>query len=171
VLLPGGLIGQAPALKFKFAIAPAFLHPQGITLTHYPTKLLKNQSSTIFEAVKDPECRNLTSPTISTTPLIIPILLTMCGITALWVTRSPKFWPGYHHSNLRYGTTTSKHVGSTRWEIGSYGRKNIGTGLVVSVWEILLVQPCFATEVPGSAKHTLGRREHTQRKEGIANKL
>ena len=36
---------------------------------------------------------------------------------------------------------------------------------------ILMVQPCFATEVRELAKHTLGKREDTLGKNSIANKL
>ena len=35
----------------------------------------------------------------------------------------------------------------------------------------LTAQPCFAAEVQGLAKPTLGKREDTQEKKGIANKL
>ena len=34
-----------------------------------------------------------------------------------------------------------------------------------------MVQPCFATEVQGSARPTLGKREDTRGKKGIANEL
>ena len=163
-----------PGLGFKIKICdrPRFPSPQRNYINPlYWSKSPKNPSSITFETVKNPKCRNLTSPTISTTLLIIPILLTMCGITAPWVARSGGFWPGYHHSNPRYATATSKAVGLTRWEIGSYRPRNIGIGLVVSVGAIPLVQPCFSTEVLESAKHTLGRREDTRGKEVIANKL
>ena len=35
----------------------------------------------------------------------------------------------------------------------------------------LMVRPCFATEVHGLARPTLGKEESAQGKEGIANKL
>ena len=89
----------------------------------------------------------------------------------LWPTRSPKFWPGYLHLNQRYGTTTSKLAGSTAWETGSCRLRNIRIGLGVSAGVILVVQPCFDTEVQELAKHSLGKREDTRRSPGIANKL
>ena len=154
------------------AIAPAFLHPRrNHSNLHYPTKLHKNPSSTTFETAKNRKCLNITLATISATLLILPILTTMCGITVRWVMRSRKFWPGYLHSNPRYGTTTSKPVGSKTWEAGSCRLRNIGIGLGVSVGVILVVQPCFATEVQELAKHTLGKREDTWGNKGIANKL
>ena len=41
---------------------------------------------------------------------------------------------------------------------------------MVSVGVILVVQPCFATEVQELAKHTLGKREDTRGNQSIANK-
>ena len=35
----------------------------------------------------------------------------------------------------------------------------------------LMVQPCFATEVQGLVRPTLGKREDTRGKKGIANTL
>ena len=154
------------------AIAPSFLHPSRNYINPLsPTKLLKNTTSTTARVRKNPKWRNLTSPTISAILLIIPILLTMCGITARWRTGGRKFWPGYLHSNPRYGTTTSKAVGSTRWETGSSRPRNIGIGSVASVGVVLRVRPCFATEVLELAKHSLGEREDTRGNEGIADML
>ena len=39
--------------------------------------------------------------------------------------------------------------------------RNIGIGLVVSVERNVIVQLCFATEVWGWARHTLGKRRNT----------
>ena len=116
---------------------------------------------------KHPKCLSIISATTST----LSILLIMCGVTLQWPTRSREFWPGYLHSNPRNGTTISKPVGSTTWETGSWRLRNIGIGLVVAVRVILVVQPCFATEVQELVKHTLGKRENTRGNKGIANKL
>ena len=35
----------------------------------------------------------------------------------------------------------------------------------------LMVQPCFATEIQGLVRPTLGKREGTREKKGIANRL
>jgi len=160
VPLSSGLVGPGfHPWRLKMAIVPAFLHPPRNYINRLSsTKLPKNPSSLTLEAPKNTKCLNPTSTAISTV-LIMTILLAMCGITARLLTRSPKFWHGYHHSNPRYGTTTSKAVGSTTSETGSYRPRNIGIGLVVSVGAILQVQPCFATEVQGLAKHSLGKRE------------
>ena len=56
---------------------------------------------------------------------------------------------------------TFELTGSMKWESGSYKLRNIGIGLVVSVGLNAIVQLCFATEVQGSARHTLGKRNHT----------
>ena len=91
----------------------------------------------------------------------------MCRTTIRWPTRSLKFWPGYLHLSLRYGTATFKPVVLARWETGFYKLKNIGIGLVVSVRLNLVVQLCFATEVQGSARPTLGNGKHIKGKEGM----
>ena len=39
--------------------------------------------------------------------------------------------------------------------------RNIGIGLVVSVERNVIVQICFATEVWGWSRHTLGERRHS----------
>jgi len=66
---------------------------------------------------------------------------------------------------------TFEPIGSTRWDTGSYKLRNIGTGLVVLMGANPMVQPCFATEVQGSARLILGKRKDTRGKKGIANKL
>ena len=161
VPLSSGLVGPGfhPG-RLKMAIVPAFLHPPRnyINRRLSSTKLPKNPSSLTLEAPKNTKCLNPTSTAISTV-LIMTIPLAMCGITARLLTRSPKFWHGYHHSNPRYGTTTSKAAGSTTSETGSYRLRNIGISLVVLVAAILLVRPCFVTEARGLAKHLLGKRE------------
>jgi len=58
-----------------------------------------------------------------------------------------------------------------RWETGSYKPRNIGTGLMVIVGVDLVDLPCFATEARGLARPTLGKREGTRGKRGIANRL
>ena len=161
VLLSCGLTGSRLRLQnFKTVNAPHFLHSSWNYINPpHQAKLLTNSPSATLKRAKNPKCLNVTSTTISTTLLIIPILLTMCGITARWPMRSPKFWPGYLHLNPTCGTTTSKAEGSTKWETGSYGLRNIGNGFVVSVAVNLTVPLCFATEVRGLAKPTLGKRE------------
>ena len=147
---------------------PAFLHPQELYRPALLVNLLKNPSSTTFETEKNTKCLEIISATTST----LLIILTMCGITIQCPTRSPKspkYWPGYLHSNPRYGTTISKPAGSTTWETDSCRLRNIRTGLVVSVGVILVVQLYFATEVQGLAKHTFGKREYTRGSKGIAN--
>jgi len=81
----------------------------------------------------------------------------MSGITVRWLTRNLKFWPGYLHLNPRDATRTLEPVGLIKWKTGSCKLRNIGTGLVVSVGLDLIVQLCFATEVRGSARPTLGK--------------
>ena len=95
----------------------------------------------------------------------------MCGITIRWPTRSPKFWPGYRHSNPRDDTATFDPVGLKRLETGCYKLKNIGIGLMVLVGVNLMAQSYFAMEVPGLARPTLGKGEHTGGEKDIANKL
>jgi len=150
---PLGLKRRSPPLSFTTQELHQPTLPGKITV-------LKNPSSTIFKTTKNPKCLTITSATTST----LSMSLTMWQITIQLTTRSRKFCPGYHYSNPRYDTTTSKAVGSRGWENGSYKPRNIETGLVESVGAILKVQPCFATEVPGSAKHTLGKRGKYQRK-------
>ena len=137
---------------------------------HYRIKLVRSPSSTTFEAAKNTKCLNTTSTTTST--LLIPaFLFTMCRIATPRSGKSPKFWPGYLHSNPKDGITTFEPVGSLRWGNGSYKRRNIGIGLVVFVGVYLITQLCFAMEVRGLARPTLGKREETREKNGIANKL
>ena len=137
----------------------------GITPTRSAAQNLpENSSSTAAEAAKNTKCLNIPSAT-STTLLTIPTLLTMCGITTQWWTRSLKFWPGYLHLSPGHGTTTSKPVGSTRWETGFYKLRNIGIGLAVSMGVNLVVQPCFAMEGRGLARPILGKREDARGKE------
>ena len=110
------------------------------------------------------KCLKVTLATTST-------LLAMCRINARWPTRSPGFWPGYLRLNPRYGTRTFEPAESKRWETGSFKLGHIGTGSVVFVGVNLMVQPCFAAEARGLAKLTLGEREATLGKKGIANTL
>jgi len=88
-----------------------------------------------------------------------------------WPTRGLKFWPGYPHSNPRYGTRAFEPVGSTGWETGSYRLRNIGIGSAVSVWMGLVVRPCSAMEARGLGSPTLGRKGGIQGKKGIADEL
>ena len=84
--------------------------------------------------------------------------------------RSQKFWTGYLHLSPGYGTKTFESEGSMRWETGSYKLRNIGIGLAVSMGVNLMVRPCFATEVQGLARPTLGKRESAGGKY-VSNKL
>ena len=169
--MSGQLIGRAFAHKAsKSRSPPLFSSPKNHTNALCRIKLPENPSSTTAEAAKNTKCLNIPSAT-STTLLIIQTLLTMCGITAPWWTRSLKFWPGYPHLSPGDGTTTSKPVGSTMWETGSCKLRNIGIGLAVSMGVNLVVQPCSAMEGRGLARPTLGKREDARGKKGIANKL
>ena len=83
----------------------------------------------------------------------------MFGITVRWPTRIPKFWPGYLQSNPKDATKTFEPAGSMKWETGSCKLRSIGIGLV-SMGLNVIVQPYFATEIQGSARPTLGKRNH-----------
>jgi len=133
-------------------------------------KLLKNHPQQPSKHQNIQKCLNTTSAAIPAL-LISKILLTTCGIIARSQTKIRKFWPGYLHLNHRHGTTTSEPVGSARWETGSSKLRNIGIGSVVFVMVDLIVQPCFVTEVRELARPTLGTRENTRGKKGIANRL
>jgi len=145
---------------------PSRNHPNPLYL-----KSLHKLLSTTFKTATNPKCLSTTSTKISTTLLIIPILLTMCGITVRWLTRSPKLWPGYLHLSPRDGTTTFGPAGLTMWETGSCKLRNIGTGLVIFVGVNAMVQRCFAMEVPGLARATLGEIKYTRRNKSSANRL
>ena len=147
------------------AIAPLSSPPRTCIGRLY-IKYLKNPSSTLFGTAKYTKCLNITSTIMSAV-----LIISMCGIPIRWPTRGQKFWPGYLHWKPRDGTTTSKPVGSTRWEAGFYKLRNTGIGVVVFVWVNLTVQPCFATEVRGLARPSSGEREDSRGKKGIANKL
>jgi len=131
---------------------PPLSPPPRITSTALQS--LKNSSSTICETAKNTECVH---PTPTAMPIALIILLTMCGTIARWQTRSPRFWPGYLHWNPRNGTRKFERVGSTEWETGSPGLQNIRIGLIALVGANLIIQPCFATEVMGLARPTLGK--------------
>ena len=87
----------------------------------------------------------------------------MCGITVQWLTRSPKLWHGYLHLSPRDGTTTFGPAGSAGWETGSYKLRNIRTGLLVFVGVNAIVRRCFAMEVRGLVRATLGKIKYTRR--------
>ena len=179
VRLSGGSIG--PGLRpqgFKMEIASALLpSPHRPTLPH---EIIQEPSSTTSETTNNAKCLNLTSATITKLPilliiipviLIVPtaaiptILLTMCG-TTLSLMKMKEYWTGYPHLTPRHATTTFEPVGSTEWETGSYKPKNIRIGLVG-----LIVQPYFVMEVRGLESPILGKREDTQERKCIANKL
>ena len=152
---------RTPPEIFTATIAPAFPNPRE---SHQPTLPHKFTQESILYNLQNrnnPKCLNIIPATIST-PLI-PTLLTMCGITIQQPTRNPKFWPGYLRSHPRDGTTTSESVGSKRWEAGFWKLRNIKIGLVALVGVSLMVQPCFAMEVPGLGRPTLGKRRYTKR--------
>ena len=71
----------------------------------------------------------------------------------------------------RDATRTFEPAGSMKWETGSYILRNIGIGLVVSVERNVIVQLCFATEVRGWARHTLGKKRHIKNRKGVADRL
>ena len=164
-------MGQAIAHKaLKWRSPPLFFTPRNFIKLR-SIKLLKNHPQQPSKHQNIQKCLNITSAVISTL-LTCKILLTTCGIIARSQTKIRKFWPGYLHLNPRHGTTTSEPVGSMRWENGSSKLRNIGIGSVVFVVVVdLMVQPCFVTEVRELARPTLGKREDTRGKEGIANRL
>ena len=61
---------------------------------------------------------------------------------------------GYLGCNRRYGTVTLEPTELNMWEIGSYEQKNTGPGSIAFAVENPVIQPCFATEIRGSAKPT-----------------
>ena len=89
----------------------------GLDYTHKISKppspplflILKNHINLVYHKVtlesilytlqnsKNPKCLNIFPATTTSTPLILLILLTICGITVRWLTRGRKFWPGYLH--------------------------------------------------------------------------
>ena len=143
---------------------PRLPSPPGYCIGRLYIKFLKNPSSTLFGAAKYTKCLNTTLAIMSTVLIIL-----MCGIPIRWPTRGQRFWPGYLHSSPGHGTRTFGPVGSTRSETGFYELKNIRVGLVF-MWANLMVQPCFATEVRGLARHSSGEREDSRGNKGIANK-
>jgi len=58
------------------------------------------------------------------------------------------------HSNHKYGTMILESTGSRGWEAGSSEQSNIGVGSTVFATGNPIIQPCFATEIRGSAKFT-----------------
>jgi len=108
----------------------------------------------------------VTAP-LTLTLLIISHVLIICRTTIQWPTKRPKSWPGYLHLNPGYGTTSFETVGLTGWETGSSKLRNIGIGSGVSVEANLMDQPCYATEVRGLARPTLGKRRSSRGREGM----
>ena len=80
--------------------------------------------------------------------------------------RRRKFWPGYPHLNPGYGTTTFEPTGSKGWETGSSKLRNIGIGSVVFMEMNLIVQSCFATEIRGLARPSLGKEGGSRGNDG-----
>ena len=154
---------ETPPTRPPRTITPAFqvLHPQELHQATLPQKVIPKPILHNIQTPKNTKCLNITSKITS----ILLILLTMCRITMRWPTRSLKLWPGYLHLSPKDDTTTFEPVGSTRWETGFCNLKNIGIGLVLLVGVDPIAQPCFAMEVPGLARPTLGKRKrYTRRK-------
>jgi len=145
---------------------PLFFTPRNHINPLYYIKLLKNPSSA-SKTAKNTKCLNITSTTSSSLAIILAVRQT----TILRPSRSLKFWPGYLHLNPRDGTRTFGPIGSTGWATGFYKLRNIGIGLLVFVGVNPMVRPCFATDVRGLARPTLGKEEGTRGEEGIANRL
>jgi len=148
-------------------MVPTFFAIQELLQPNPQHKITQDPSSTALKTAENTKCLDSTSPT---TILPISMLLTMCGVTLLRPTWGRRFWLGYLHLNLRYGTTTSEPVESTEWGTGSFKLRNIGIGSVVFVGVNLMVQPCFVPGVRGLARLSLGEREATRGKKDIVNK-
>ena len=140
---------------------PLFSRPRNHSNQLY-LKSLQNPPSTTIQISENPKCLYI-FPATTPTPLILSIPSIMCGITAQWLTRSPKLWHGYLHSSPRDGTTTFGPAGSAGWETGSYKLRNIRTGLLVFVGVNAIVQRCFAMEVRELVRATLGKIKYTRR--------
>ena len=72
--------------------------------------------------------------------------------------RGLRFSHGYLHSNPKYGTAISEPAGSRMWETRSLEQNNIGVGLMAFVVGDPIVQPCSATEIRWSVKHSSGKK-------------
>jgi len=57
------------------------------------------------------------------------------------------------------------------WETGSYRRRNIGIGSIAFAVGNLVARPCFAMELRGSARPTLGKELYHMRREDVAKRL
>ena len=155
---------ETPPTRLQRTIAPAFqvLHPQELHQTIISHKIAPRAILHNIQAANK-KCLNIALK-ITSTLLILTFRLEMCRITMHRLTRSPKFWPGYLHLSPRNDITTFDPVESTRWETGSYKPRNIGIGFAVFMRVNPMAQPCFAMEVPGLARPTLGKRKRYRRK-------
>jgi len=145
-----------PHKASKPALSPHLLYPQKSHQPTLPHKIIQEPALYILQYIENQIC--LIIPAATSTVSIQTILLTMCGITARWPTRILGFYHGYLHSNPRDATKTFEPAESMKWETGSCKLRNIGIGLVVSMGLNVIAQLCFATEVQGSARPTLGKR-------------
>jgi len=70
--------------------------------------------------------------------------------------RELRFSHGYHNWTPGYGTAVSETTESNMLGTGSYEQRNTGVGSMAFAVENPIIQPCFAMEIRGSAKPTLG---------------
>jgi len=56
------------------------------------------------------------------------------------------------------------------WETGSYKQRNIEIGSVVIMVRDPVVQPCFAMEIRGSVRPTLGKKAYSPLCRDVAKK-
>jgi len=78
---------------------------------------------------------------------------------------------GYLHWSPGYGTKILESTESKMWETGSYKRRNIEIGLTAFTAANPIIRSCFATEIRGSGRPTLGKKVYPPRNEGVAKKL
>ena len=145
-------LDQDSAHKASKPPLPPFSSLPGIISTY---STAQNCSRT--HPLQQQKCKSHSTTATTITRLIVSTFLTRRP------TRRVKFWPGYLRLNPRDDTRKFEAVGWTKWEIGSCKLRSIGTGLVVSMEVNLMAQPCFATEVRGLARPTLGKRRRSRR--------
>jgi len=117
----------------------------------------------------------ITTP-LTITPLIptysMPSHLAVClAWTALVVlVRELRFSHGYLRLIPRYGTIILENTESNMWETGSWEQRNIGTGSMGFAVENLIIQPCIAMEIRGSARPTLRKKPYSPWSKDVAKK-
>ena len=74
--------------------------------------------------------------------------------------RGLRFSHGYLRSNPKYGIMILEPTESRMWETGSFEPRNIRTGSMASTAGNPTIQSCFATEIRGSVKPSLGKKSY-----------